>query len=115
MKIIFLPKTYYSYLMLNKQTFFINIKQAVDVLIINHFIDENRGKIFPLNCNYCEVNLSAEYSLKQYEIIALMNDLLFKLKKIVARTFINGSDLHELFCLLHAFHNLPRAFFSCST
>lgn len=83
--------------------------------IINHFIDENRGKIFPLNCDYCEVILSAEYSLKQYEIIALMNDLLFKLKKIVARTFINGSDLHELFCLLHAFHNLPRAFFSCST
>lgn len=82
---------------------------------INTFIDANRGKIFPIDCDYCETNVCMDYSEKQREVLELMSSLLFNMKSILSKARIQKNELQELSYLLHAFHNLPRALFSCSS
>ena len=88
---------------------------ACDTERINAFIDSNRGKIFPADCNLCGAVLGADYSEKQREILGKMTSLLYNMKSILSKFRIRKSERMELYCLLHAFHNLPRALFDCSS
>lgn len=82
---------------------------------INVFIDNNRGKIFPIDCDFGETILSTDYSEKQIEILNLMSNLLHSMKSILSKFWVKKSRLYKLYCLLHAFHNLPKAFFDSSS
>lgn len=82
---------------------------------INAFIDNNRGRIFPINCSSCEKILDTNYSEKQSEILNLMSYILCDMGSVLSRFWVKKSQLKELYCLLHAFHNLPRAFFDSSS
>ena len=82
---------------------------------INAFIDSNKGKIFPIDCNRCEAVCGADYSEKQREILGKMTSLLYSIEAILSKPRIRKSERMELYCLLHAFHNLPRALLDCSS
>lgn len=82
---------------------------------INEFIDNNRGKIFPDDFSRCEVIVSADYSEKQRDVLGLMQRLLYKMQSVLSKFLLGKSERQELFYLLHAFHNLPRALLSCSS
>lgn len=82
---------------------------------INAFIDSNRERIFPINCSLCEVILATNYSEKQSEILNLMSSIVYDMESILSRFWVKKSQLYELYFLLHAFHNLPRAFFDNSS
>lgn len=82
---------------------------------INIFIDRHRGVIFPIDCNHCETLLYTNYSDKQKEILKLMDSLLYSMGLILSEFWIGKKKMQELFYLLHAFHNLPKAFFNRSS
>lgn len=82
---------------------------------INEFIDNNRGKNFPDHFSRYEVIVSADYSEKQRDVLGLMQRLLYKMQSILSKFLLGKSERQELFYLLHAFHNLPRALLSCSS
>lgn len=82
---------------------------------INAFIESNRGKIFPADCSLCGAVCGADYSEKQREILGKMTSLLYSIESILSKPRIRKSERMELYCLLHAFHNLPRALFDCSS
>lgn len=88
---------------------------ACDMERINAFIDSNRGKIFPADCSLCGAVCGADYSEKQREILGKMTSLLYNMKSILSKFRIRKSERMELYCLLHAFHNLPRALLGCSS
>ncbi len=82
---------------------------------INAFIESNKGKIFPIDCNRREAICGTDYSEKQGEILGKMTSLLYSIEAILSKPRIRKSERWELYCLLHAFHNLPRALFGCSS
>ena len=82
---------------------------------INDFISKNQGKIFPDNCYLCSTNMSMNITKKQRGIISLMRYILSEIKAILSKNRIKKNELQEISYLLRAFHNLPRAFFSCSS
>lgn len=77
---------------------------------INVFIDNNRGKIFPIDCDFCETILSTDYSEKQIEILNLMSNLLHSMKSILSKFWVKKADYINYIAYFTLFIIFPKRF-----
>ena len=82
---------------------------------LNSFILRNRGKIFPIDCGFCESSNYLYFRTTNDEIITLMNGILNRILIALEKPKLQKEEKNNVAYLLRAFHNLPRAFFNSSS